>query len=377
MPAKLLFTLPTLSPLYGKFGRVFEICKALDRKRFSPIVSVDHAGRVRPEGQAELESIDVPVLTLRMSPHRKQVREATAELLTTSARLRELGVEIQHSSDYSNSPLEPLLAKAGGVRHFIAAKTNSVAGGISWGLRWRLADRVIFQSAALASELTKRSPRLRDKIVVIPNGVRTDVYKPRPDSSSPPSLPTWLGHEKLTLVCIAHLAEAKDHLSLVRALAKARNRGRIVIPLIGDAFDVAYADAIRAEATSLGLGESVVMVGVRSDLPAILPYVNGIILTSIRESLSNAVLEGMACGLPVICSDVGGMSDLVRPGVNGWLVQRGPDFVEKLAEAIDEWAEDGGRRGDFGRASRRIVEREFSIEQMVRKHIELYDSLMV
>ena len=376
MPAKLLFTLPTLSPLHGKLNRVLEICRALDRTRYTPMVSVDHAGRLRPEGQAELESIDVPVLTLRMSPHRKQVREATAELLTTSARLRESGVEIQHSSDYSNSPLEPLLAKAGGVRHFIAAKTNSVTGRISWGLRWRLSDRVILQSNVLARELAKRSPRLRDKIVVIPNGVRTDVYRPCSDTGPVPSRPAWLDQDKLTLVCIAHLVAAKDHLSLIRALAETRNRSRIVVPLIGDGVNADYADAVRTEAASLGLGESVVMVGVRSDLPAILPYVNGIILTSIRESLSNAVLEGMSCGLPVICSDVGGMSDLARPGVNGWLVRRGPVFVEKLAEAIDEWADGEARRQEYGRASRRIVEHEFSIEEMVRKHIELYDSLL-
>jgi glycosyltransferase involved in cell wall biosynthesis len=311
-----------------------------------------------------------------MSPHREQIREAAAELLTTSARLRELGVEMQHSSDYSNSPIEPLLAKAGGIKHFIAAKTNSVTGGISWGLRWRLADRVVLQSNILARELAKRAHRLRDKIVVIPNGVRTDMYRPCSETGPVPSRPAWLDRVKLTLVCVAHLVEVKDHLSLIRALAKARNRGRIVIPLIGDAVDVAYADAIRAEAASFGLGENVVVVGVRSDLPAILPYVNGIILTSIRESLSNSVLEGMSCGLPVICSDVGGMSDLARPGVNGWLVQRGPGFVEKLAEAIDEWADGEARRQQYGRASRRIVEQEFSIEQMVRKHIELYDSLV-
>jgi glycosyltransferase involved in cell wall biosynthesis len=126
----------------------------------------------------------------------------------------------------------------------------------------------------------------------------------------------------------------------------------------------------------LGLAESVFIVGSRRDLPGLLPFADGIVLTSIGETISNAVLEGMSCGLPVVCSDVGGMSEIVRPGVNGWLVKRGPNFVEKLAEAIDEWAEDEERRGEFGRASRRIVEEEFPIEQMVRKHIELYESLV-
>jgi len=376
MPARLLFTLPTLSLQRGKLNRVLEICRALDRTKYTPVVSVDHSGRLRAEGQAALAQIDVPVLLLRMSPHRKQFRESMTEILQTGRKLQELGVVLQHSSDYSNFPSEPFLARAGLVKRFVITKTNSVARGVCWGIRWRLSDKVILQSPVLASELTDRTPKLLQKVVVIPNGVRTDVYRPHSGSDSvAPRLP-WLDRQKLTLACVAHLVKVKDHISLIRALARPRSGGRVNLLLIGDAVDPAYVAAVRAEVATLGLSESVVMVGPRKDLPDILPHVDGIALASVRESLSNAVLEGMSCGLPVICSDVGGMRDLARPGVNGWLVKRGPDFVAKLAEAINEWAEDEDRRRVYGLASRRIVEQEFSIEQMVRKHIELYDNLV-
>ncbi len=103
---------------------------------------------------------------------------------------------------------------------------------------------------------------------------------------------------------------------------------------------------------------------------------DGIVLTSRGESLSNAILEGMASSLPVISSDCGGMRDVVQNGVNGWLVPRDEDFVARLAEAIDEWAADPIRRKDYGATSRRIVEERFSLTQMVQGHIKLYESLL-
>jgi glycosyltransferase involved in cell wall biosynthesis len=377
VPAKLLFTLPTLSPFHSKFNRVLEICRALDRTRYTPMVSVDHAGRLRPEGQAALESIDVPALQLRMSPHRKQIRESTIEMLQTARRLRELGVVLQHSSDYSNSWSEPLVAKAGGVRHFIASKTNTSFDGIGWRVRLRLAGSVILQSCIIAQDIARRAPELGGRIRVIPNGVRADIYRPRSEGNASTQRPPWFGSNRLVLVCVAHLVSWKDQLSLVRAMEVGRRRSSVLLCLVGEDVDAGYASDVRATIQSRGLCESIVWLGPRGDIAGFLPLADGIVLTSSsNESLSNAVLEGMACGLPVICSDVGGMRDLARPGINGWLVQRGPDFVEKLAEAIDEWADDEDRRQEYGRASRRIVEREFSIEEMVRKHIELYDSLL-
>jgi hypothetical protein len=88
MPAKLLFTLPGLSPQDSKFNRVLEICRVLDRSKYSPIVSVDHAGRLHEEGRDALARVDVPVLLLRMSPHRSQLRESIADMLQTTATPR-------------------------------------------------------------------------------------------------------------------------------------------------------------------------------------------------------------------------------------------------------------------------------------------------
>jgi glycosyltransferase involved in cell wall biosynthesis len=376
VPVKLLFTLPTLSPRRSKFGRVLEICRALDRKRFAPMVSVDHKGRLDPVGRAAFESLGVPVLTLRMSLHPRQAGRSFAEVLRTGPRLKRLGIVLQHSEDYSNSPLELAVARIGGVRRLVVTKTNTSTRGLSWWMRWNMADRVVLQSATEASRLLMSVPALQSKAVVITHGVRTDVFKPLTGGVSGPTSPEWLRLGKLVLVCVAHIVPVKDHLSLLRAVAQSRSRSRVVVPLIGDWVDADSVRSIRAAIESLGITENVFLVGSRGDLAGLLPLADGIVLTSVGETISNAVLEGMSCGLPVVCSDVGGMSEIVRPGVNGWLVERGPYFVEELAEAIDEWAEDEARRKEFGHSSRRIVEHEFSIEEMVRKHIELYDSLV-
>jgi len=103
---------------------------------------------------------------------------------------------------------------------------------------------------------------------------------------------------------------------------------------------------------------------------------DGIILSSSRESFPYAVLEGMRCGLPVICSDCGGLPDAVQDGINGWLVPRGSKFFEKLKDAIDDWASNAERRKSYGMASRRIISGKFSVDQMVKAHIHLYEEIV-
>jgi glycosyltransferase involved in cell wall biosynthesis len=150
----------------------------------------------------------------------------------------------------------------------------------------------------------------------------------------------------------------------------------IELLLVGRSVDLSYEQGLRNLVRELGMDERVHFLGHRRDVSNLHSVMDGIVLTSYGESLSNAVLEGMASGLPVITSDCGGMRDAVQDGVNGWLVPRDQDFVKRLAGAIEEWAADPFRRKEYGAASRRIVEERFSLTQMVQGHIRLYESLL-
>jgi glycosyltransferase involved in cell wall biosynthesis len=122
----------------------------------------------------------------------------------------------------------------------------------------------------------------------------------------------------------------------------------------------------------LELDDHVVWHG-RLDPPAVLARLreaDAFLLSSLSEGISNAVLEGMACGLPVVTTDVGGMREAVTDGVEGYLVpSRDPDG---LAEAL-EWLWRAPERGRLmGAAGRARVTRDFRLDEQTRAFAELF-----
>jgi L-malate glycosyltransferase len=94
------------------------------------------------------------------------------------------------------------------------------------------------------------------------------------------------------------------------------------------------------------------------------------VLPSYYEGLPTTILEAMACGLPVVATDVGGIPDQVEEGVTGYLVPPGrPDL---LAERMCRLLADASLRGEMGRRGRLKVEKEFSWQHVAEKFIMLY-----
>ncbi len=92
-----------------------------------------------------------------------------------------------------------------------------------------------------------------------------------------------------------------------------------------------------------------------------------------NEGFSNAVLEKMATGLPLVVTDVGGNAEAVSHGCNGFVIP--PKDVRALVEALTTLHANAAMRRVMGRESRRLVEKQFSLERMWRAHIELYRAL--
>ncbi len=98
------------------------------------------------------------------------------------------------------------------------------------------------------------------------------------------------------------------------------------------------------------------------------------VLCSETEGLSNAILEYMGCGLPVVATAVGGNVDLVRDGANGFLYPVGD--VAALADRLGRLLRDPALRERMGRASRARFEAEFGIDRMVSETVALWDRLL-
>jgi len=98
------------------------------------------------------------------------------------------------------------------------------------------------------------------------------------------------------------------------------------------------------------------------------------VLPSLGEGISNTILEAMACGLPVIATDVGGNPELVLPGKTGTLVPAADH--EEMAQALLTYARDPARMSEVGKAARAEIEARFSMEAMVAGYLRVYDAAL-
>jgi glycosyltransferase involved in cell wall biosynthesis len=97
------------------------------------------------------------------------------------------------------------------------------------------------------------------------------------------------------------------------------------------------------------------------------------VLPSRAEGLSNALLEAMAAGLPVVATRVGGTADVIISGENGLLVP--PEDASALAEALTSLFQNTARKEELGCAARRTVETRYAISSVAACYLELYQRL--
>ena len=166
---------------------------------------------------------------------------------------------------------------------------------------------------------------------------------------------------------VGRLDPVKDQVGLIRAFAQVANKGPSVLVIAGDGPSRRQLEALVGE---LALGDRVRLLGERDDVPLILRALDIFVLSSIGEGISNAILEAMATGLPVIATRVGGNSELVRDGLTGRLIE--PRSPEALAEALAAYGDDPGLARAHGAAGRERVAREFGLDRMRAAYTALY-----
>jgi glycosyltransferase involved in cell wall biosynthesis len=175
---------------------------------------------------------------------------------------------------------------------------------------------------------------------------------------------------QLHVVTVARLARCKGHGHAMRAVRQALDHD----------YDVRYSIAgsgpdraeIEAEIEQLGLAGHVTLLGTRSEpeIIALLQEADVFVLASVGqgEAWPNVVMEAMACGLPVVCSNIGSTAHMITHGVDGLLIEQGDERA--LAEALKSLAEDIDERRRLGEAARRRAVEEFDLHQSVQRLLE-------
>lgn len=123
-----------------------------------------------------------------------------------------------------------------------------------------------------------------------------------------------------------------------------------------------------------GLAEHVHLLGVRSDVAALLSCADVFLLPSRVEGIPNALMEAMAAGVPVVASSVGGVPDLVRHGIDGFLHEAGD--VDGMAESVKTLLGDAGLRTRLGDTARQRILDEFSLQKLGDRVVSRYHQLL-
>jgi glycosyltransferase involved in cell wall biosynthesis len=174
-------------------------------------------------------------------------------------------------------------------------------------------------------------------------------------------------------VCPARLHPQKAHQVLIEAssILLAQGNTQFHVLLVGDG---ERKDELSQLVISKGLSQQIHFLGLRQDIPEILLQCNAFLLSSDYEGLSLAILEGMAAGLSIVATDVGGNSQLIANGINGYLSPQ--QNSKQLAASMLKVIEAPGHAKKMGLAGRKIVEETYSIQKIASSTIELFEICM-
>lgn len=201
-----------------------------------------------------------------------------------------------------------------------------------------------------------------DHLTCDPNGVDTNIFSPRRSRGTlrrnlklPPSA--------LLVGFVGRLSMEKGPEVLVRAALLLRQA-------LPDAHVVFVGEGpcratLEAQIASLDLCPWVHLLGVREDMPALYSELDVLASTSYSEAMPLAIMEAMACGLPVVATRVGGVPDMVQHGHTGWLVA--PGDYEDLARMLVALLLDGGLRQAMGTAARRHAMNHWQLDACVAR----------
>jgi sugar transferase (PEP-CTERM/EpsH1 system associated) len=230
-----------------------------------------------------------------------------------------------------------------------------------------LADRITCVSEQVADFVVQRMGVPPEKTIVIPNGLELEDFDSLPTSEEARSALNLPSDEAL-IGTVTRLNQVKRVDVLLEASARLQRAHTVIV---GDGPERTRLEAM---AHRLGLAARVHFVGQQLDVRPWLAALDAFVLSSDWEGMSNALLEAMAAGLPVVATAVGGTPEVVVEDVTGFLVPSGDPVA--LAEAITRLLRDLGSRRAMGVAGRARVERHFSIAEMVRRTEELYSRLL-
>jgi glycosyltransferase involved in cell wall biosynthesis len=378
---KILYVIGTLD-VGGTERQLVALVTRLDRRRFEPTVCCLTAGGPLETG---LRDAGIPVTAIGFRGLRPslglnfifRLPAMLAELARFGRLVRREHPDIVHGFLFWAYVLAAPAARLAFVPTVLASRRSlGLFKAGKWHYLWlerltnRLTDLVVANSEAVKADAIRQERLDPDKVLVIHNGVDLGQFSPgaaAPHVRRELRIPT----AAKVVTVVANFIHYKGHEAFLSAwqIVVRKLPGSVAL-LVGDG---PLRLASEARAADLGVAESVRFLGIRDDVTALLSAADVVVHPSQQEGFSNAILEAMAAGRPVVTTAVGGNSEAVVHEETGLLVP--VDDSDAMAAAMLRLLEHPAEAAALGAAGRSRIEAHFDLRGTVRAYERLYERL--
>ena len=370
--AEVLFLIDVLDKQGGAERNLFQIVQGLDRLCFRPMVCTFKSGRLF----FDLKNKGIECIDLDLK--RIYGFDAVRKMLVLRNIVKKYNIKIMVTYFEGADIWGAIAAKIAGIPYVISNRRDM---GFKQTKRHKFVYWFInhcFYCIVTVCESLKthlvRSYRLDpDKVRTIYNGIdveffanakaRTETLK---DLSADP--------DAVIVTVVGNIRPVKGPEYFIEAAAEVLNKQKNVVFLWVGYGRSEYVDRLKEIIGSLGISNNFKFTGQRKDIKDILAASDICVLSSTSEGMSNAILEYMASGKPVIATDVGGNRELVIDGETGILVPSCDP--EALSIAIDRLVRDRALRRAMGDRGKERVAKQFTISKMVCRTQRLFDEII-
>jgi glycosyltransferase involved in cell wall biosynthesis len=351
-----------LNPYAGTESQLFTLLEQISSAGFEPRLLV-------LKSSTYINANPMPCQVDVLGHHRLSSPRTWWALRRYAMGLRQQGVRLAHVFFNDASLLCPPVFRACGLQTLISRRdmgywyTPTMVRLLRFTRRW--VAGVVVNSQAVGEVTAAAEGYLRDQVHVIYNGYDTEKnIEPDSEPSSELQVLAAKGPVAFLVANIRQIKRIEDALSAVAAL---NGRGHCLgLAVIGGG----KSEVLQQQADQLGIGERVLFMGSRSDVTQCLAYGSVGLSCSESEGYSNAVVEYMQAGLPVVASDVGGNREAVIDGETGWRYPVGD--VNALADRLQNLLLDKKGARDMGQAGKALAGKRHDLQIMVQAHALLY-----
>jgi len=349
----------------GAENVMLNLASSLNDTRFNPIVCLRGKGQLYEE--ALFRGLEAHILKEKGLFDLRFIKNLL-DLVKTNK------VVIIHAHEFLMSMYSAIVGWLSGIP-VVATLHGKFYYTDKWRRRWAM--RLVANQGRLVCVSDDLRKFVADKLCLQPQMLRTiyngiDLHvNTRRDGSKIRAELGIPSHHKI-IGTVANLHRIKGHIFMLQAVTIIIKRCSDITVVFAGAGD--EEQELRTYALNLGIDKYVRFLGFRKDIPDLLSALDIFVLPSLSECFPLSLLEAMACSVPVIATNVGGVKEIIEDGKTGYIVPPGdPDALAAKSLLV---LEDKRLSELISCNARERITGEFSLEAMLKQYLSLYDSLV-